>query len=415
MMQAFPYKPQTRVKHEILRGYLKRWAGIVLNGLRRPYRKAIEQGTSSSFTVRFAYIDAFAATGKYQQGGELYSGSPLIGIEALDSARTTAHANATQPVPYTYALLFEKDPYRCAELLETLKSKGYDERLQLRGRFMDLWHSGIAVRCGEYQGHIEEVLDFTARPYTWSFYLLDPYGPKGLEMDVVRRIVGGKRHDVMINFPYQDLLKKTGSERKGTPEHEEHLRHYDALYGTSEWRGIARAHQGDDLETELVQFYVHKIKAIDPGVTVKSIPLLFPDRQRTMFYLILTTHDPTGALAMNHVIHGAKQMEYKYRVQWKTQKAQERIMERSGGWVQQSLFDDEIAMPSAERDYVHEAAERIYAMFRGNKAKYRQVLHSLADSVYFPEEVRKAVFELKRKRRVNFSLPLHHETLITFR
>jgi len=415
MMQAFPYKPQTRVKHEILREYLKRWAGIVLNGLRRPYRKAIEQGTTSAFTVRLAYIDAFAATGRYQQDGKLYSGSPLIGIEALDSARATAHADATQPVPYTYALLFEKDPSRCAELLETLKEKGLDERLQLSGRFMDLWHSGIAVRCGEYQDHIGEVLDFTARPYTWSFYLLDPYGPKGLEMDVVRRIVGGERHDVMINFPYQDLLKKAGSERKGTPEHEEHLKHYDALYDTPEWREIARTYQGDDLETALVQFYVRKIKAIDPDVTVKSIPLLFPDRQRTMFYLILTTHDPTGALAMNQVIHGAKQSEYKYRVQWKTQKAQERIMERSGGLVQQSLFGDEIAAPAAKRDYVNEAAERIHAEFCGNKAKYRQVLHSLADSVYFPDEVRKAVLRLKRQKRADFSSPLNHETLITFR
>src|SRR5690606_33599007 len=169
--------------------------------------------------------------------------------------------------------------------------------------------------------------------YNWTLMLLDPYGPKAMGLDVVGRLVSQPQTDVIINFPYQDLHKKTGSVRRNTPEHEKHLQYYDALYGDETWRNIANqfGNQPDLMETELVQEYARRLQLADADLTVKSIPLLFPDKERTMFYLFLTTHDPTGALAMNETLYEAKQEERVYRVEWKTEQDRERTIQASGG------------------------------------------------------------------------------------
>lgn len=84
-----PRPTQTKVKHSILEKYLKAWGGIILMGLR--LKKP---------DVHFVYVDCNASNGRFtgeleeieagRQPGIVY-GSPIIGIQALDSLLQTAN------------------------------------------------------------------------------------------------------------------------------------------------------------------------------------------------------------------------------------------------------------------------------------------------------------------------------------
>ena len=75
--------PQTKVKHEILEEYLKRWSNIIARGLEPRYKQFARQG--KPFNVRFVYVDCFSFIGRYAgEKGEVWTaGSPLIGISVI--------------------------------------------------------------------------------------------------------------------------------------------------------------------------------------------------------------------------------------------------------------------------------------------------------------------------------------------
>ncbi|HVO71328.1 MAG TPA: three-Cys-motif partner protein TcmP [Aggregatilineaceae bacterium] len=408
--------PQTIVKHEILGEYLVKWGGIIINGLRRPYQSYLQRDYGFNFTVRFVYLDCFASVGRYAKGKsaqEWVPGSPLIGIHALDAIKEFA-VDEIGLSPEVYTILFEEKPANYDALLETLQVADLEDRVRQTTDFFSLNSGEIAAICCDYRQHIETALDFTGREFTWAFYFLDPYGPKGMELDVVGRIVSQDKNDVMINFPYQDLHRKTGSVLRGTPEHEPHLRYWDEVYGDDSWREIVRAfsHDPDMMETKLVQEYANRLQDQDQQLAIKTIPLRFKDKERTMFYLFLTTHDPTGGLAINQLLSDAKQEEHNYRVQWKT----DQLVERALGYKQQRLpfeseTEPELVRPS--RPSKEEIAEEIYRRCQGQNVLYREVLRRIVNGPYFPKEVESAMRLLKRQKRANFerSKPQNDDTI----
>src|SRR5690606_28032903 len=147
-------------------------------------------------------------------------------------------------------------------LLESLAAAGLSTRITTSSYLSQLPAGQIAVINDDYRNHLAELEALLALRYNWTLMLLDPYGPKAMELDVVGRLVSQPRTDVIINFPYQDLHKKTGSVRRKTPEHEKHLKYYDALYGDETWRDIANrlGSQSDIMETALVQEYARRLE-----------------------------------------------------------------------------------------------------------------------------------------------------------
>ncbi|NLX10481.1 MAG: three-Cys-motif partner protein TcmP [Chloroflexi bacterium] len=415
MANLSPRDTQTIVKHEILESYLTRWGNIIINGLRGPYLKARNRG--GSFRVRFVYVDCFAHKGRYSAGRntrDIVPGSPLIGISELEkvseSARTTAGFT-----PEVFAILIEKDKSIYQDLLDTLEWAGLANRIRETSDFSTLRSGEIATVCGDYRDFAADLLTFTSAPYTWSFYLLDPYGPLGIPLDVVARIVGQDRADVMINFPYQDLHKKTGSVVRGTQEHGLHLQYYDELYGDRNWRNIATDYLDtpDEMETRLVQEYIRSLQSTDESLAIKLVPLKFPDKERTMFYLFLTTHDPTGGLAMNEILDDAKLREHNLRIQWKDEKFQE----SSGGVLPQVMpgFGDHMGLvPNVPaRPSKDVIADHIYELCRGEVIEYREVLRRLVNETYHHDEIRSAMSLLKRQKRAQYT-ELRNPEIVSF-
>src|SRR5207247_1885367 len=127
-----------------------------------------------------------------------------------------------------------------------------------------------------------------------------------------------------------------------TPEEQEYCDRYDRMFGSQRWRAIVERMSStiwDDaikelpldeqdlaeargLEEELAGLYRDSLLAADPSVIVKSIRLLFPAHNLSMYYLYLTTHNPYGALKMNELIWEANLLEYRLRERLKQAKKQ---------------------------------------------------------------------------------------------
>jgi three-Cys-motif partner protein len=410
MAELEPRPVQTKVKHEILEEYLMQWGYIVTGGLIGTYAKARNDGRT--LRTRFVYVDCFSYRGEYApENGEPAYGSPLIGIRSFQ--RLSEHFFARNgTMPETYFILVEEERNNYRILLETLARFGVGDRVRESPSLTTLNPGEIALFNSDYTRLIDQILDFTDRDYIWSFYLLDPYGPKGLQFDIVRRIVEQEYSDVVINLMYQDLHKKTGIVVKEELSPEEYLllQHWDAVYGGDLWHEIAERYYRDEIskeemERELVELYKKILLTADKSLAVKRIPLKFEDKERTMFYLFLTTHDGTGAAKMNEILDGAHITQYDYRQYVRKEKL-----------GQMTMFDIGVADPSRPQDPKHDIddiADKIYELCKGSQLEFRQVLARLADMPYHLDNVKKAMTQLKKSKKCSYD-ELKNKNLIRF-
>lgn len=402
-----PRKTQTRIKHEILESYLGSWGGIILNGLRRKASRKIRQG--EQFRVRFVYVDCNAYCGRYD--GELEDdvsgrdkkivfGSPIIGIRALDSLRDYAQNQCGISLS-TNATLIEKNPNCFEELKYSMKMAKLDHRVRQTDDFYSLADSEVAILQADSTELGRELVTFTqSDPYTWSFFFMDPWGPQGIPLNFVGEIIRQDRHDAIIYMPYLDLQRKTGYfNSKLTTTDEKVLRNYDRMFGHRRWRKTVRESE-EDLEENLAKCYRKSLESVDSDLNIKKIPLRFPDKDRTMYYLYLTTHDPGGALRMNKVLADAGRQEHLLRRRL-------REARKTLGGVQTTFLDKlgelKPQQPSLERPSREEIAQNIHLRFAGQSIQARDIYRSMVNELYFRSEIDKALRHLRKKGLASFS------------
>ncbi|MFC2037482.1 three-Cys-motif partner protein TcmP [Chloroflexota bacterium] len=457
-MELKPRDVQTQVKHMILDKYLRAWGGIILNGLKGPAARMQSRGRRLGH--HFIYVDCFSYVGRYSGNTEdvfmeraagPVPGSPLIGIRALDSLIGMAYSYGIDL--RVNSILIEEDPRLFQGLLDTLSDEGLAHRVSQTIDFSGLGMGEIAVVNSDCTQVADRLLDLTRQRFAKAFYLLDPYGSSGIPYDFVHSIVQSEGHDVMINFPYYDLHKKTGSIH--TPSHQAHIDHWTKAFGTAEWIKIGQEieqlrtsrdalldalgltiseAEGDPIfaesqdglsltdkqltaliEGKLVDLYRTVLVEMDAKLTVKTIRLSFPDKERPMFYLFLTTHDPTGALRLNEILSDAKLWEYELRYKRdlakKSRPPQDQLSFPFLKTMQPPIPEPE----TPDRPSIEQCAQDIMRVFSGRTATRRDVYRELADGLYFPTEVDKAIRHLKKETQAIYEGRLSHDVLIEFR
>ena len=150
------------------------------------------------------------------------------------------------------------------------------------------------------------------------------------------------------------------------------------------------------MENELIEHYQSTLQDLDLKLALKTIRLLFTDRDRTMFYLLLTTHDPTGALALNEILDTAGRREYELREEHKN------VVKKKG---QTSLFElgmEDPAKPTAENPDHEYMANLMYQRCKQEKIIFREVLRRMCDDPYYFDDIRKAMATLKKMKKVSY-------------
>jgi len=392
---------QTRIKHEILKEYLIKWGSIITNGLAGHY--AGNPQFRSTAKVRFMYIDYFSAWGAYREDGDTVYGSPILGVRALDEIKRFFIAQTSGVIPAITTILFEEEAPHYDSLLHTLESLGYKDRVKQVDDLSRIGDGDIALINRDSSQYVDQVLNFIkAIDQTYSFHFIDPFGVKGVERASLEKIVSKERADCMINMMLNYISRwiSVATKEDLTSAEQFHATALDEFYGSAIWRDIAHDLASgfidrQEAETLLVNELSKILHNAHNSLTVKQIPLKFQDREQTLYYLFLTTRDPTGAFAINEILADAHIREYDYRVEkrhMKTKPGQTSFLE---------LIPDPKRPTEPEPD-IDLLADQTYQACQKREMIYRDVLAEMAHTGFFPKDMKDAMGKLRQQKRAFF-------------
>ena len=230
---------------------------------------------------RLLYIDGFAGPGEYE-GGE--DGSPII---ALKVARDHILKSKLQRQGMELVFFFiEKDKAR----FENLEQKINELQLPSNFKIGTEWDT-FEHAFGSKLADIEE----QSKQLAPSFVFIDPFGPTGFPMSLIRRLTQQPRSEVLITFNYQALNQWFLQD----PSKHEHL---DELYGSDNWR-----HALYILDSRQKEDYVRKTyhNALE-SLGWKVLPFRMVNRHnQTQYYLFFATSYWRGMLVMKRAMWSA--------------------------------------------------------------------------------------------------------------
>jgi three-Cys-motif partner protein len=193
-------EPHTQVKHIILRRYVEAWLPIL-----------------ASTNGRILVVDGFAGPGIYN-GGE--PGSPIIAIDAFLN-----HSNSVLRTRDVVFMFIEEDGDRLAVLQEQVNAK-YPPAITNKVRF---YHG----KFDDTMTAVLDALDQQGQRMAPAFAFVDPFGFSDTPISTLGRIMRQDKCEILINFMHGFVQRFINNPDPAV------ARHYDDLFGTTAWRGLA--------------------------------------------------------------------------------------------------------------------------------------------------------------------------------
>lgn len=250
--------PHTKAKHEILEEYLKRWFPIL-----------------GSTAGRIVYLDGFAGPGIYSKGEE---GSPVI---ALKTAVEHKLAERFQKIVFWF---IEKDQERSKNLEQVLKQRfpSLPSNLQYE------------VEKTEFADGLENTLNAIEQEgakLAPTLAFIDPFGFSGMPMDLIVRILGYQRCEVLITFMSSFILRFNDAQRENA---------LDELYGTKNWRQLRQITDPDEKRRFLVDLYAQQLR-VNGAEYLRTFEMV-GDNNQTIYHLVFATKSLKGLEAMKEAM-----------------------------------------------------------------------------------------------------------------
>lgn len=209
----------TEGKHLVLRHYLERWLPIV--------------GSRSS---KILIVDGFAGPGIYKDGED---GSPVIAMRTLVDHTASISADVV-------FLFIEAKKARCEHL----------------NGIVDEWRPRLPDRAeahvieGDFSSFLSHQLDTLDEDNTTmapAFVMIDPFGIKGSEMAVIRRILEHPKCEVFSTFMWRFIRRFR--------ETSEFDRALTAFFGTTEWKACLDL-EGAGQKSYMLKLYMQRLKQV---------------------------------------------------------------------------------------------------------------------------------------------------------
>ncbi len=330
-------QPHTEAKHHILRYYLDEWFPI----LGRTHRHLL-------------YIDGFAGPGEYE-GGQ--PGSPIIAMRTIERHRDFMKFSREDRI--VEFLFVEKDPNYHRSLTCQIGGHTWPHTFKINSRF------------GEFEEVMTGFLDDVRRsgsqmPPTLTF--IDPFGPAGFSMEILKRLASFDRMDVLINLNYNEFVQwiLTDSSKHMTA---------DRLYGGPRWRQ-AIGLTGRQRAIFLVDEYKDALREIGwRGTSFEMVNV----QNQTAYHLIFGTHSGKGMEAMKRAMRAASPTgEFRYA-------------DRVG--------PDHRVIPGLDiaSEYSEEIGEHLYRKYDGQEVSFNRLMTDEIDwhSWWLDSDLRKALTHLE--------------------
>lgn len=266
--EEWPYKQQTRFKHEVLSSYLTRWMAIL--GRPRP-------GT----TRTMHFVDCFAGRGRYA-GNE--PGSPIIAMEI------------GQKLHEKYETFF-LECHNVERDLAVYNALRWETEVAQQD-FPDVY---VRNHHGRFENRMDEIFaDIPEHDPTLVF--LDPY--RILEMETVIRLLNRRYNEVLITFMSSFVNRFLGDRTKEST--------WDAVFHTGSWRELRHA---SNRQERIVRLYGRQIqeRAQDElglkNVLVYPIGVRGEGRDSDIYHLIHVSQHPKARLAMEQAVASASLLQ----------------------------------------------------------------------------------------------------------
>ncbi len=258
---TWPLEPHTKAKHEILKYYLGAWFPIL-----------------ATVYSRFLYIDGFAGPGEYD-GGE--DGSPIIALRV--ALEHKLREKFQRPGKELVFIFIEKDEAKYQNLQRKLNE------IQRPSNFK------IVPYCNSFEEVFETIIaefEEQSKRLAPSFVFIDPFGPTGFPMALVRWLAEQPSAETLITFQYQSLNQwflKDPSKHKRLTE----------LYGDERWLQALNISDSRRKEKYLKESYKEALEEL--GWKVRFFRMENKHHQ-TQYYLFYTTCNWRGSLEMKRAM-----------------------------------------------------------------------------------------------------------------
>ena len=228
----------------------------------------------ASWNTRVVYIDGFAGPGKYSLGED---GSPIVVLKAARDHRYPMRAELV-------CVFVENDPERCAHLRGVLG----ELTPPLPGRIK--WD---AV-CGKFDEHLTSTLDLIEaqkKNLAPAFVFIDPFGFSHTPFKTVKRVLGNRRCEVLVNFMYEEVNRFISLD--------EHAESFDDLFGTTEWRGVRSLLVPAQRRKAIHDIYLKQLKT---GATYVHSFEMLNNGNSTDYFLFFATNSLKGLEKMKEAM-----------------------------------------------------------------------------------------------------------------
>ena len=246
-------KAQSRVKSAIIVKYFKAWGRIMAGQVR------------GQEEPRLGYIDLFCGPGKYEDGSV---STPLLILE---------HVIASPDLHDKIIVVFnDAETKRTAELDQNIQALPGIETLKYRP----------TIRTGEVDDAL--VQEFAAIDMVPAFSFIDPFGYKGVTLELLEALMKGWGSDMVLFFPF-DRINAALTNPKVT-------KHVDGLFGkerSDRLRQLTSGMHPEKREALIIEEFAEALR--ERGYSY-IIPYVFEyeQRDRTSHYLIFVTKHPLG-------------------------------------------------------------------------------------------------------------------------
>ncbi|MDY0319012.1 MAG: three-Cys-motif partner protein TcmP [Candidatus Cloacimonadaceae bacterium] len=323
---AWRYKEHTKTKHDMLQCYLEKW--FIILGKYHPVN----------------YFDCFGGCGAYTSDGIAFEpGSPILAAQAWLNKGNKANE--------LRMICIEKKLGN----LDNLKKVFADYLPNLKTPYFiqdDFDHSVNAIL---------DDINKSDKILAPSFFFVDPFGFT-LKYSTIKRIMSVEKSEVFLNFMYDSVQRHiTNSKVENC---------MDELFGCEQWRDIRKCTSVKKEQT-IIGLYRDQLKKASSFVM--PFRVCYPDRKRTIYYLIHLTNNLKGASIMKSCVAETNNGLLSYLGK---QKDQYTFFETSG--------------------YIEEDLNTLLLkQFSSKKMTFNEILADLIDSTqYLEKDISSAVLKL---------------------
>lgn len=327
-------KPHTEAKHRLLTGYLAAWFPIL-----------------SRWNGRIIFLDGFAGPGVYKNGEP---GSPPKALDVLLN-----HSFGARMANKEFVFIFnESEPDRHQKLQEVIE--GYKAEHQPWPR-----NVRVEIECDSFENLAEDLLGLLAEQkanLAPTFAFVDPFGVKGLPMELLGRLLAFDRCELLVYFDF-NTVNRFGSAGNIDDRLTE-------LFGTDLFKQAAGL-KGEDRKSFLHDLYQSQLAEACKFSFIKSFEMI-NETGHTGYFLFYGTRNIKGLEVMKDVM-------------WKVDPGGgQRFSDKLAG--QDVLFEDEADTRPLQRDLAEH--------FRGQTVSIETLeQYVLVNTPYAKKHVKKATLK----------------------